>query len=158
MTIYYPARVDSRLLAEIQQDQWTKNLGLSSDLQAREPVAYIHSMFEQGDFTGVAEDPYTPVIPDPFDLLSVYKTGYPSWSDPAFDTRLDAAAAIPDPPVRMKELAVCEASLLRAMPFVPLYFDSWVYLERPEVHGLGLNLLGVPAFKYAWIDSNRRVQ
>jgi len=44
--------------------------------------------------------------------------------------------------------------LLRAMPFVPLYFDTWVYLERREVRGLILNPLGVPSFKYAWIDTN----
>jgi MarR-like DNA-binding transcriptional regulator SgrR of sgrS sRNA len=62
--------------------------------------------------------------------------------------------SIADPALRMQQLAECEAMLLRAMPFVPLYFDTWVYLERREVRGLTLNPLGVPSFKYAWIDTN----
>ena len=57
-----------------------------------------------------------------------------------------AASPIADPNVRLKELPPCET------------VDHWVYLERPEVHGLRLNLLGVPCFKYAWIDETRRVQ
>ena len=44
----------------------------------------------------------------------------------------------------------------RAMPFVPLYFDTWVYLERPGIHGLNLSPIGIPAFKYAWMDTNGR--
>jgi len=42
------------------------------------------------------------------------------------------------------------------MPFVPLYFDTWVYLERPGIHGLSLSPIGIPAFKYAWMDMDRR--
>ena len=57
--------------------------------------------------------------------------------------------------LRMEKLADCETTLLRAMPFVPLYFDTWVYLERPEVRGLSVGPMGYPAFKYAWIDTNR---
>ena len=97
-------------------------------------------------------------FPDPYDLLSVYNSECPTWSDPGFDGALNAAAAIANPLRRMNELAACEASLLRAMPVIPLYYDNWVYLERPDVHGLRLNPIGVPAFKFAWIGSNRRVQ
>ena len=156
LTIHYPARVDSRLLAEIQQDQWMKHLGLIANLQAREPAAYNDSVFQQGDFLGVAEDSYIANIPDPYDLLSLYLSGYPSWSDPAFDATLNTATSITDPALRMKKMAECEADLLRGMPLIPLYFDTWVYLERPDLHGMGLSPLGVPAFKYGWIEETRR--
>src|SRR5262249_46866283 len=82
LTIHHPARTDSRLLAEIQQHQWRRNLGLETDLQAREPAAYIQSVFYEGDFAGVAEDPYAANFPDPYDLLFLYAASYPSWSDP----------------------------------------------------------------------------
>src|SRR5262249_9997943 len=144
LTIHYPARVDSRLLAEIQQQQWRQTLGLETDLQAHEPAAYIQSAMNEGDFAGVAEDSSMASFPDPYDVLSVYTGFYPNWSEPGFQAKLNAATAITDPAVRMKQLAECEAALLRAMPFIPLYFDTWVYLERPEVHGLRLNPLGVP--------------
>ena len=156
--VHYPARTDSRLLAEVQQHQWKQNLGLETDLQAHEPGIYDQSVFEEGDFAGVAEDTYMANFPDPYDMLLLYTAGYPSWSDAAFDARLNASTAVIDPELRMKELAECETALLRDMPVIPLYYDTWVYLERPEVHGLRLSPLGVPAFKYAWIDRNWRVQ
>jgi ABC-type oligopeptide transport system substrate-binding subunit len=158
LAIHYPARIDSRLLAEIQQHQWKQNLAIETDLQAHEPAAYIDSIFTQGDFTGVAEDTAISNFADPYDSLSLYAGTYPSWSDAAFGATLNAASAITNPALRMKELAECEATLMRAMPMIPLYYDTWVYLERPEVHGLRLNPLGVPAFKYAWIESKRSIQ
>lgn len=160
LTLHYPARVDSRLLAEIQQQQWRLHLGLQVDLQAHEPTAFVRMAFQKGDFEGVAEDPYAALIPDPYDFLGAFNTDCPTWSDPAFDAKLNAAAAIAGRAERMQQLAACESDLLRAMPVIPLYYDNWVYLERPDLHGLSLNPLGVPAFKYAWIDSNpnRRVQ
>jgi len=158
LMIYYPAGVDSRLLAEIQQHQWRENLGLETDLQAREPGVYDRSVFQLGDFNGVAEDSYMANFADPHDFLGVFAADYPSWSDRAFEEKLSGATAITNPALRMKELAECEASLLRAMPVIPLYYDNWVYLERPDLHGLGLNPIGIPAFKYAWIEETRRIQ
>jgi oligopeptide transport system substrate-binding protein len=155
ISIHYPTRVDSRLLAEILQSQWRENLGIETRLMPQEPAAYVQTVLNDGDFTGVAEDSWFGSYPDPYDSLSIY-TAHPNWSDPAFDRMLAAATSTADPARRMDKLAACEAMLMRAMPFVPLYFDTWVYLERPEVRGLSLSPIGVPVFKYAWIDTNRR--
>jgi len=97
-------------------------------------------------------------FPDPYHFLQPYIADYPSWSDPAYDVKLGEATANTDSAVRMKELAECEATLLRAMPIIPLYFDTWVYLERPELHGLHLNPLGVPSFKFAWLEQHGSLQ
>ena len=153
LPIYYPTRTDSQLLAEILQYQWRSHLGLETRLIPLESTAYLQTVFQEGDFAGVAEDTYVAGYPDPSDLLGLYTDTYPNWSDPAFDRNLAAAMSVADPALRMEKLAQCEVMLLRAMPFVPLYFDSWVYLERPEVRGLSLNPLGTPFFKYAWIDT-----
>ena len=53
---------------------------------------------------------------------------------------------------RMKRLAACEERLLRAMPLIPMFFDSWAYLCKPFMRGLTSNLFDTRAFKYAWID------
>ena len=154
LPIHYGARTDSGLLAEVLQYQWRSNLGLETRLLPHEPVVYGQTIMQGGDWSGVAEDPYIANYPDPVDLLGFYAGSYPHWSDPDFDRMLDTASSTLDPARRMERLSACEEKLLRAMPFVPLYFDTWVYLERPEVRGLGLNPLGTPAFKYAWIDTS----
>jgi oligopeptide transport system substrate-binding protein len=117
---------------------------------------YAQTVFQEGDFAGVAEDSYRANYPDPSDLLELYTGTYPNWSDSAFDRMFARATSIADPALRMQKLADCEAALLRAMPFIPLYFDTCVYLERPEVRGLSLNPGGVPSFKYAWIDTRSK--
>jgi hypothetical protein len=44
------------------------------------------------------------------------------------------------------------------MPIIPLFFYSWVYLQKPFVSGLCANALDVHPFKYVWIDANGRLQ
>jgi hypothetical protein len=56
----------------------------------------------------------------------------------------------------MRRLVDCELHLLRAMPVLPLFFDSYSFLQKPFVHGLTPNLLDVPQFRTAWIDTNWR--
>ena len=154
--IHYFARLDSHLLAEVLQHQWRENLGLKTTLMPHEASMHIQTNLSEGDFTGVAEDSYFAGYPDPYDFLSLYTTTYPNWSDREFDRSLSVATSTQDPAVRMDELAKCERSLLQGMPFVPLYFDTWVYLERPDLHGLSLSPRGIPAFKYAWFDTAGR--
>jgi oligopeptide transport system substrate-binding protein len=158
LQVNFFARQDSFLLAEILQQQWRANLGVETVLHPRDTPSFIQTILTEGNFTGVAEDSYMANYADPFDLLSLYLSGYASWADPEYDRTLAAATSLADSATRMTKLSACEERLLHGMPFIPLYFDNWVYLERPEVHGLRLNLLGVPSFKFAWIDQNRRVQ
>jgi oligopeptide transport system substrate-binding protein len=156
LPIHYWTRVDNQLLAEILQSQWRENLGLETKLMPQEPRGYGQTIMVDGNFTGVAVDSYIAGYPDPYDLLSLYTATYANWSDSEYDRMLAAATSTADSALRMKKLAACEERLLRAMPLIPLYFDTWVYLERPEVHGLKFSLVGVPGFKYAWIDTNWR--
>ena len=57
---------------------------------------------------------------------------------------------------RMRKLAACEERLLRAMPVLPVFFDSYSYLQKPYVTGLRPNVLDVPEFRDTWIDTNWR--
>jgi oligopeptide transport system substrate-binding protein len=152
------ARTDSLLVAEILQAQWRTHLGIESRIQPLELVVFVDSTLIATDWSGLCDDPYIVNYPDPNDLMSFYTAGYPHWSAPEFDRMLAEASATNDPKLRMERLSTSEARLLRGMPFIPLYFDSWNYLERPEVRGLRLNPLDVPSLKYVWIDSSGRVQ
>ena len=55
---------------------------------------------------------------------------------------------------RMRKLATCEERLLSAMPMLPLFFDSYAYLQKPYVKGMSLNVLDLPAYKDIRIDTN----
>jgi ABC-type oligopeptide transport system substrate-binding subunit len=80
------------------------------------------------------------------------------WADAGFEQLLDSANCEFNTSERMRKLAACEERLLRAMPVLPLFFDSYCYLEKPFVGGLTKNVLGLQEFKTAWIDTNWRSQ
>jgi len=152
------ARTDSLLVAEVLQSQWRTHLGVECRIPPLEVAVHADAVLSASDWSGVGDDPYIANYPDPNDLLTFYTANYPHWSDPVFDGMVAAASAEADPVLRMERLSASEVRLLRGMPFIPLYFDSWNYFERPEVRGLRLNALDVPSLKYAWIDQNRRMQ
>lgn len=151
LPIYHPPLHDSSILAEILRSQWRSHLGIKATAV---PFEAYGSVMQDGDFTGVAEDSWMGDYPDPTNFLDLYKSPYPNWSDEKYDVTLAAASTTADPVLRMERLAACEANLLRGMPFIPLYFDAWVYLESSRLHGMALNRGGIPVFKYAWIDTN----
>ena len=68
---------------------------------------------------------------------------------------VDHANAEAKAPARMRKLAACEERLLRAMPVLPLFFDSYSYLQKPYVGGMTREF-DAPQFKYTWIDTNWR--
>jgi oligopeptide transport system substrate-binding protein len=156
--IHYMARTDSTLIAEILQYQWQQYLGLETRLNPLDQAAYIAEVLVSPDWTGVGEDPYICNYPDPVDILNFYTANYPGWSDPEYNRMVAEASSALDPALRLQKLRKCETRLLRGMPCIPLYYDTWNYLERPEVRGLRLTGLNTPSFKYTWIDAASRVQ
>jgi oligopeptide transport system substrate-binding protein len=91
-------------------------------------------------------------------MLDLFVTGSvqngTGWSDPKYDAMLAAANVTIDPAARMKKLGECQLHLLKAMPFIPLFFSTFVHLQKPYVRGLGDNMLDKHPFKYTWIDTN----
>ena len=56
----------------------------------------------------------------------------------------------------MQLLADCERRFLHDLPVIPLFFYSWVYLQKPFVKGLSANAIDVHPFKYVWVDTKWR--
>ena len=48
---------------------------------------------------------------------------------------------------RLQKLAEAETYLLRQMPLLPIYYDSWLSLRKPYVRGVPQNHLGRPMLK-----------
>jgi ABC-type oligopeptide transport system substrate-binding subunit len=144
-------------IAEILQHQWQRNLRIGARLQTQELSAYIAATVT-GQFE-VAMNGGAGDYMDPNVYLNLFQTGRdygPAWSDETYDAMLDAANRSLDPATRMKELARCEAYLLRAMPLAPMLFYGYAGFLKPYVRGMSTNRLDQHPFKYAWIDTHWR--
>jgi oligopeptide transport system substrate-binding protein len=150
-------RARSKEIAEILQSQWRANLGVRVNLMKVENSAW-DQMTVSLSYRGIMESGTGADYADPQGLFDVFTSRLDGsgWVDPGFNQLLDAANAEFDTTLRMRKLAACEERLLRAMPVLPLFFDSYCYLEKPFVGGMTRNLLGVPQFKTGWIDTNWR--
>jgi len=144
-------------VAEILQHQWRRHLRIETRLQTQELSAYIAATVS-GQFE-VALNGGAGDYMDPNVYLNLFQTGRdygPAWSDQTYDAMLDAANRNLNAAARMKELAQCEAYLLRAMPLAPMLFYGYAGFLKPYVRGLSTNVLDHHPFKYAWIDTNWR--
>ena len=112
-----------------------------------------------GTYAGVTEYADWGFYLDPNWFLDDFVTGGSNptrWADPRYDAMVARANASPEPQDRMRRIAECEEYLLRAMPFIPEFYDVWAYPQKPYVRGIVPNAMDVHPLKYAWIDTNWR--
>ena len=158
LSIIIAARPRSKDIAAIVQRQWRDHLGIRLNLSLQEETVWEQS-FIQKQYQQVIEDTWTMFFEDPYDVLVQVGPGHMyTWTDPQFDDAFTNANRIGDQVRRMNALANCEAQLMRVMPTVPIFHDTWAYLEAPYLRGMKPNPFGVPRFKYAWIDTKWRPQ
>jgi len=149
-------RPRSKEIAQIVQKQWHAHLGIRLSVSFQEETVWEQT-FLQKRYPQLVEDTWTMFVEDPYDFLAQADPARMyTWTDPAFDQAFHNADAIPDPIRRMNALADCEAHMMKAMPMIPLFHDSWTHLQAPYLHGLRPNPFGMPRFKYAWIETNWR--
>jgi oligopeptide transport system substrate-binding protein len=156
-----PNLADVRLRCEILQQQLRSSLNVEVSIGLQEFQAFIDRVFS-GNYRGMADYADSGLYLDPNWFLSEFLSGSSAnptgWADSSYDEMLAKANATVHPPTRMRRLAECETYLLRAMPFIPLFYDAWAYPQKPYVHGIRPNPLDVHALKYAWIDTKWRPQ
>ena len=159
VTFTFPEDAGTRLLHEIVQQQWRSVLNIEGTLNVQESSVFWSQTCLMRSYEGVVRDSWTAVVDDPYDFLLEFGAAQfscASWIDKTFDAMVAEATSVLNPAERMRKLAEVERYLLRQMPLLPVYYDSWLSLQKPYVRGFPQNRLGLPIFKYAWIDNNWR--
>jgi oligopeptide transport system substrate-binding protein len=153
----FPNLPEAKPVAEILQQQWKHALGIELVLVKQELQTWLQTVFSKS-FSGVAYWGDTAYYLDPTWFLDQFTASSAAnatgWIDPRYDSALAEAARTPNRSERMSRLAASERQLLAGMPFIPLYTDSWTYLCKPFVKGLGANPFDCQQWKYVWIDTN----
>jgi oligopeptide transport system substrate-binding protein len=157
----FPGDAATKELSEIVTQQWHSILNIDCPINVQETAVYWSQTCPMRSYQGIVKDVWTPVVSDPYDFLTQFgpaQYACAAWVDKKYDGMLAGANSTLNPAERMRKLAEVETYLLRQMPLLPVYYDSWLRLQKPYVRGFPLNRLGWPIFKYAWIDTNWRPQ
>jgi ABC-type transport system substrate-binding protein len=155
----FPGDAATKELGEIVVQQWNSILNIHCSLNVQETATYWAETCLMRKYQGVVRDVWTPVVEDPYDFLMQLGPAQnvcAAWIDKKYDAMLARANSTLNSADRMRKLAEVETYLLRQMPLLPIYYDTWLRLQKPYVRGFPLIRPGQPIFKYAWIDTSWR--
>ncbi len=119
-----------------------QSIGLKAKIDTMTPNTYT-TLFTDPTARAGADLFYTSWYlssPDPLEMYSVLRTGdysnYGNWSDPKYDSLVNAAAAIDDPAARSEKSAEAQRIANDQLPWLPLF-------EAPMTVYLGKRITGV---------------
>jgi oligopeptide transport system substrate-binding protein len=144
-----------REIAEIVQQQWQKNLGVSVAIATKDSkVFFSERIRKQYD---LARSSWFGDYPDAFGFLTVYlsdggqnTTGY---ANPAYDRLALSAAQTTDGASRLARYREAETLLLRDAPIAPVYYDTSRHLVHPAVRGRFPNLFDIHPYQGMWLEA-----
>ncbi|MFQ5748945.1 MAG: peptide ABC transporter substrate-binding protein, partial [Planctomycetota bacterium] len=134
-----------REVAEVLQEQWSRNLGLRTRLSNQEWKVFLDSQrrldydLSRSSWIGDYQDPST--------FLDIFRSedgnNRTGWKDARYDRLLGDAEASEDPAARADLFRQAEEHLLEAAPLLPLFHYQSLELVSERVAGLTRNLRSV---------------
>jgi oligopeptide transport system substrate-binding protein len=152
--LLYNSSENHRAVAEALQEMWRRDLGVEVRLTNQE-LKVVHAARRAGDFQLLRSDWVGDYL-DPATFLDIFRSdsgnNYTGWTNPEYDAALFAAARTADPAARFALFQKAEALLLDAVPLIPLYHYTHVFLLQPAVKGWHPNLLDHHPYKHVWLE------
>ncbi|XMB87405.1 peptide ABC transporter substrate-binding protein [Mycoplasmatota bacterium WC44] len=154
LVILYNTSEGHKLVAEMVQQMWKENLGISVDLQNQD-WAVFQGTRKAGDFD-IARGGWLTDYMDPSGMLSIF-TSENAYNDPNFyndeyDTLMNEAMAATDKTVHFEKLYAAQEVFMNEMPIVPVYHYSDSMYVKSYVKNWGRSVLGSVDFSQARID------
>ena len=141
--VLYNTNEGHKLIAEVIQAQWQRNLGIKVRLVNQEWAVFLASTSKleyaasRAGWIGDYADPNT--------FLDMFVTdganNQTGWGNADYDRLIDEAAQEADSAKRMKLLHDAEAILMAELPVLPIYYYVSAQMISPYVRGLYPNIL-----------------
>jgi oligopeptide transport system substrate-binding protein len=154
LELLYNNSENHRLLAEAVQEMWRRELGVEVRL-ANQELKVVLAERRTGQYQILLSD-WVGDYPDASTFLDVWRgdggNNHTGWASSDYDSLLLAAARTVNPAERAVLLQRAESLLLTAMPVIPLYFNTHVFLLQPSVHGWHPTVLDHHPYKDVWLE------
>ena len=154
LELLYNNSENHRLLAEAVQEMWRRELGIEVRLVNQE-LKVVLAERRTGQYQILLSD-WVGDYPDATTFLDVWRgdggNNHTGWASSDYDSLLLTAARTVNPAERAVLLRRAESLLLTAMPVIPLYFNTHVFLLQPSVHGWYPTVLDHHPYKDVWLE------
>jgi oligopeptide transport system substrate-binding protein len=155
ISLLFPATNRNHLIAQTIQQQWFEAFGIRIRLEPVEKMVY---------FDRVAKIDYDLAISswiadfnDPINFLEVFKfrdsgTNNTGWEDPEYISLLNASYKEIDPDLRKQLLAKAEKILMEALPIIPIFQYSMLFLSDQRLKDVVITPMGTIDFRWARME------
>lgn len=155
ITLLYGNSQRGHLICQALQQQWQKTLGIHVKLEAMERKVCFERIAKQ-DFDLVVGD-WVADYNDPLTFLDVFKfkvatTNNTGWEDSEYVRLLDQSMGEIDSDKRKELLSMCEKILIDAMPIIPVFEYTMLYMSDARLQDVVLSPMGFFNFKWARIE------
>ncbi len=148
----YNTSESHQLIAEMMQEMWKTNLGITCTLENQE-WAVFQDTTKEGDFQ-LARGGWLTDFLDPMGLLAIFTTGNtyntPKYSNAEYDELLRKANASVGM-AHFDALYAAQEIFMNEMPIIPVYHYTDSFLSSPKVKNWNRSMLGSIDFGSAYI-------
>jgi oligopeptide transport system substrate-binding protein len=155
ISLIYNTNDIHKAVAEMIQEMWKKHLGVNVTLENQEWKVFLSNR-QTGNYQ-IARHGWVGDYEDPLTFLGLFQSANLNnnarYKNAEFDKMLALSYTLQDPKARMKifhdleKKAVAEDTII-----APLYFNPQYYLAKANVKDVTLVAVGVPYFKYAYLE------
>ncbi|MCF7687691.1 MAG: peptide ABC transporter substrate-binding protein [Cephaloticoccus sp.] len=143
ITYLYNTLDRNRVVAEIVQQMWARELGVKVELVNQEWKVFLDTR-HRGDYS-IARAGWNPFANEPTDYFELFITGGSNnetgWSNPTFDALYQQALQTFDVPARHALYQTMDGIIRDEAPCAPLVFSSTVRLVHPSVQHWPNNIM-----------------
>lgn len=141
-------------IAEILQEQWKTNLGITCTLENQEWATFQDTR-KEGNFE-LARGGWLTDFMDPSGMLGIFKNldvayNDPNYYNPDFEAALDKAGSATTPAEHFAALYEAQDIFMADMPVIPIYHYSDLMLASPNLEGWDRSVLGTLDFTGAYL-------
>lgn len=150
VTLLFNTDENHKLVAELIQDMWKRELNVNIKLENKEWKTYLDSIDKQN--YEIARAGWIGDYTDPETFLKIMTTGDGNndtgWGNERYDALLKASAAEPDPKKHLEMLAQAEEILMSELPVIPIYYYRNPLLVSQRVQGFKAHNRDVHLVRY----------
>jgi len=154
LSLLYVASDRNHTIAQAAQQQWRDAFGITVQLEPVERKVYFDRTSKMQYQLVIGS--WTADYNDPINFLEVFKykangTNNTGWEDPIYTSLLDRSHETVDLKDRLALLQESEKILMDAMPIIPVFHYTMLYMKNDKVRDVVVSNLGGVDFKWAYL-------
>ncbi len=158
--IYHQSHLHRRVVQVVQQ-QWQQALGIKVHLVTMD-WGEFNRRLKRKDFQ-IARYGWQAQFNDPICFLELFTSpqtisgyNFSGWENREYDQLIASIRQTSDPIRRRRLVAQAEALLMKEMPLIPVFFQSFCYLKSPKLQRVVLTPNGKIDFRWAFFQTHSK--